>query len=672
MYLLKLSLLLLFSVAMIPLLQAQCAAGETEIQFNLVPDNYGSEISWSFTGLGNGTTYASGGPYTNNNTTPINETICVPTGTQVVFSIQDSYGDGICCAEGNGSYTITVDGIVVKTGGSYGSGETTAFFAPLLAYDIGMNNLTSPFPMVGLGETVDIKSSLNNTSSSIITSLSLSYQIGTSTPVTESFTGLNIPVAGSYAFTFSTPWTAQAVGQDVVRVWVNDMNNGQADMYHANDTAGIPIEVYNSAPTPNKISDFLTTTPTISMVANASNQVNKPTDLDFHPDLDRDELWVINEDIESSGGSTVTISNPGLPNQSHLWLRDGNAWHFMSLPTALAFGTNGNWASSPGVFDANHDGGAPFTGPTLWSSNMAVYAQNAGPGTNGSHLDMLHETPHGMGIAHHKDNAYWLFDGNANNIVYYDFVEDHGPGMSYHGDGIIRRYSEVSVSKDGDVPSHLILDKSTGWLYIIDTGNDRVLRMNTATGTVKNPLSEIEDVAEYSEMENVVSETVISSGLTRPCGIELIDDRLLVGDYANGDINIYDISSMPATFLGKLTTGAPGLTGIKIGPNGDIWYTNRLTNEVSKMTPSISTNIAQTASEEVAVNILPNPANNQVSVQFSVPYTGNIQVVDALGRTVLEMKATNQTAININTSDWTNGMYWLKTDLATQKLHVQH
>ena len=35
------------------------------------------------------------------------------------LNVNDSYGDGICCAYGNGSYTVNVDGEDVLTGGQF-------------------------------------------------------------------------------------------------------------------------------------------------------------------------------------------------------------------------------------------------------------------------------------------------------------------------------------------------------------------------------------------------------------------------------------------------------------------------------------------------------------------------------------------------------------------------
>ena len=639
---------------------SQCAAGETLIQLNLVPDNYGSEITWQFTGPAGTPIYSTGGPYTDNNTTPVNVDVCVPTGSQVVFTIFDSYGDGICCSVGNGSYSVTVSSVTVASGGSYSTSETTTFFAPVLAFDISMDPITSPFPILSTTETVSVQASLRNTSSSTITALSLSYQAGSEPVVTESFNSLTIAPAGSYEIDFSTLWTPLSIGNQSIRVWLNDINGGNLDLYNDNDTVNINLDVYQGTVIPDKMDDFLAATPVYSTIATSANQISKPTDLDFHSDLSRKELWVINEGTENSGGSSITISDAGLPTQSTVYRQDGNAWHFMSLPTGIAFGTNSNFATSPGVYDANHNGGAPFTGPSLWSSDMSIYAQNAGPGTNGSHLDMLHETPYGMGIAHHKDNAYWLFDGNSGNIIYYDFVQDHGPGQSYHGDAIIRRYSQVTVLKDNDVPSHLILDKSTGWLYIVDNGNDRVLRMNTNTGTVQSALSGYESVAEYSQMTGVVSETVIDSGLTRPCGIDIVDDRMIVGDYTTGDIRFYDISVNPASYLGSLSTGSAGLTGLKIGPEGNIWYTNRLTHQVSKIVPSVATDI-EVVEGTLDVDVFPNPAEDLLTIRFgdAIDVSALIRISDPLGRTIVETALNTKTQISFNCSEWSQGMYLL-------------
>lgn len=91
--------------------------------FNLTPDDYGSETTWEFLD-GSGAVIASGGPYTNGNTTPITQTIAVGMNDCIAFKIYDSFGDGICCAYGNGSYSvINPAGATVLSGGQFGSDE---------------------------------------------------------------------------------------------------------------------------------------------------------------------------------------------------------------------------------------------------------------------------------------------------------------------------------------------------------------------------------------------------------------------------------------------------------------------------------------------------------------------------------------------------------------------
>ena len=54
------------------------------------------------------------------------ETTCLPEGCYDL-TVNDSFGDGICCAYGDGSYTLEVAGTTVTTGGDFGSTQTTSF-----------------------------------------------------------------------------------------------------------------------------------------------------------------------------------------------------------------------------------------------------------------------------------------------------------------------------------------------------------------------------------------------------------------------------------------------------------------------------------------------------------------------------------------------------------------
>ena len=425
---------------------------------------------------------------------------------------------------------------------------------------------------------------------------------------------------------------------------------------------------------PNLIDSYLWGPPQTTMIGNAADGLDGPRDLDFHPELSRKELWVISKETESFGGTTVTYSNAGLSSQTSLYRKDGNSWHFMSLPTGLAFSDNGNWANSPGVFDANHNGGTPFTGPVLWSSDPAVYAQPSGG--NGSHLDMLHASPYSMGIAFERDNVFWIFDSYNGDIVRYDFVDDHGPGNSYHLDAIIRRYP-VPVSRINlEIPCHMVLDHETNWLYIVDGGSNQVIRLDITSGVPNGtPIAPAyEQIAEYTQMDQVTVETVVSTGLIEPSGIDVIDNRMIISDHSNGDILIYDISTVPATLLGTVPTGSAGIQGITIGPEGYIWYINKLSNQVFKMEHSA------TAVNEVNdlddLVVFPNPSNGQFSISSSDLSKGNYTVIveNILGQQmkVLNIQELNESLINIDLSDLPAGVYGLSVENAKSRISTKN
>ena len=99
------------------------SCSETEVVLSLVTDNYGSETSWELKDTSGNVLY-SGNGYANNSS--YSETFCLTDGAYN-FIIYDSYGDGICCSQGNGSYTLTSDGVTLGSGGNFGSSETASF-----------------------------------------------------------------------------------------------------------------------------------------------------------------------------------------------------------------------------------------------------------------------------------------------------------------------------------------------------------------------------------------------------------------------------------------------------------------------------------------------------------------------------------------------------------------
>ncbi len=90
---------------------------------NLVLDNYPEETSWEIRAQGE--LVASGTGYGNKSPgTVISENFCI-TEDCFEFTIFDSYGDGLCCSKGEGSFNITDrEGNVLAEGGSFKKSHT--------------------------------------------------------------------------------------------------------------------------------------------------------------------------------------------------------------------------------------------------------------------------------------------------------------------------------------------------------------------------------------------------------------------------------------------------------------------------------------------------------------------------------------------------------------------
>lgn len=100
----------------------------TSAVLTIVPDKYGSEITWKLK-KSSGATVSAGGPYTDGNTNAITKNLTLTDGECYTFTIYDSYGDGICCAEGNGSYSIVSNGVTIASGAEYTTDDVKGFKA---------------------------------------------------------------------------------------------------------------------------------------------------------------------------------------------------------------------------------------------------------------------------------------------------------------------------------------------------------------------------------------------------------------------------------------------------------------------------------------------------------------------------------------------------------------
>merc|ERR1711862_12439 len=88
-------------------------------------DNYPAETEWTLTNNCDNGLQESRSSFPAAGTSYTDE-FCA-SDAAYTFVIKDSYGDGMCCGYGQGSYTLTVNGNIVKEGGEFGGSESTTF-----------------------------------------------------------------------------------------------------------------------------------------------------------------------------------------------------------------------------------------------------------------------------------------------------------------------------------------------------------------------------------------------------------------------------------------------------------------------------------------------------------------------------------------------------------------
>lgn len=375
----------------------------------------------------------------------------------------------------------------------------------------------------------------------------------------------------------------------------------------------------------NYLDNYINNTPALTTIGTSTDQLNQPRDLDFKPGTN--ELWVCNYG-NTNGGTVIIFYNAGLQDQSSEFRYDDHSDHFFYYPSAIALSDIGQFGAVSEIQNSNANS-PTFMGPSLWLTDTSIFAkvwQNnwASGYPLGSHIDMLHQSPFAMGIAHDSAEAYWVMDGYNGNICKYDFVADHGPGYDNHSAGKIWRYQDVTVTRVPQVPSHMIVDKINKWLYFIDGGTKKVKRMNINTGIISGnltpPSTGSESLGLYKKVLGATVETIDSLG-TQPCGMDYYNDRLIVSDYTTGDIYLYNTSGASVTIMDTIVTGHPGMMGIKVGPDGHIWCVNKTENKIYRLDagrPMLDASI-----EKISSPLLENCVSNYYSPGFNL-CSGNI------------------------------------------------
>lgn len=325
----------------------------------------------------------------------------------------------------------------------------------------------------------------------------------------------------------------------------------------------------------------------VEVIGTSAQGLNVPRDLAFDPE-NPSRLWVVNR----ADDSTSIWLDVDDPDAEVIHRIDPFAEHFMEEVSSIAFGAPGFFGTCQESDNRYNGQAAPngFMGPSLWSSDLEVYgfsnpeAVRAQGFDLGSHLDMLHESPFCMGIEWSHDNAYWIFEGNTSSLMLADFQVDHGVGWDDHSDGIMIRYVEGQVQRVPDVPSHLVLDRDSGWLYVADSGNGRIGRFDTNTeGRVQRWLV-VEPGTRLGRVQNEGEVETVIDDVETPSGIALHEGLLFVSDNATSEISAWTLEGVHVDSL-SLDVAPGGLMGMTFDAQGRLYAVDAIANQLLRITP---------------------------------------------------------------------------------------
>ena len=221
------------------------------VTVEIVTDCYGSEIEWNITEDGGTAVLASGGPYpdiTGGET--YQSEVCLATGLCYVFTITDTYGDGLYGSQWtctvDGSYSITEsNGNVLATiqaeNSDFGYEEVNPFcVSSNVAYDVGINEISYPYGTICNPE-VEAQIEIFNYGSEAFSSVDIVYDFGTGN---QNYTYNGTLAPGASAM-LTLPAVSLPGGASTLNVTLQNPD-GNADGNTANNSMSSELYVYDT------------------------------------------------------------------------------------------------------------------------------------------------------------------------------------------------------------------------------------------------------------------------------------------------------------------------------------------------------------------------------------------------------------------------------------------
>ncbi|TNE89985.1 MAG: hypothetical protein EP330_09880 [Deltaproteobacteria bacterium] len=320
---------------------------------------------------------------------------------------------------------------------------------------------------------------------------------------------------------------------------------------------------------------------TIEVVADAASGLNSPTDIAVNPRSPGQ--WFITNFADNS----VVRIHDGVYEGKY---SEPGSEHFLASPSSLAFSDFGNFATSQDTDEVTQPSTpADFMGPTLWDDSASF------DGGHGGHLDMLHNSPNGGGIAWESGNVYWVVDGAHGSLTRYDFGSDHGYGGADHSDGVIDRYAEGLVGHSRGTPSHV--DMFDGVLYVSD-GTGRVFSFDPSGAVREGTVGPNYDGAVMSGyvggaettlatgqipslLDERGDETVTPYTLSVPSGLEVHEGLLYLTDRPTG---VIFAMTLDGELVDWVPTGRPNaLAGLDFDADGNLLVVDQTAHELLRI-----------------------------------------------------------------------------------------